>query len=243
VAVLTRHLRAPIAHAIRDQTLARKLNSLLQTLCSNAAQFFLAHSPYFTSCEPFCATNFSPLSGSFDTALKSSLPKPKPNNRDPRLRAGPIITFLLLRFCQFTPNEPPFYASKARMRAPFFAQNSVNSCQLCKRLRAAHVAQLSSCLCSILNPEFLSSMATSLARKNPLQSTKYPQAHAKFRCKSSCYINHSNLRTSHRLCLALRERRTLPTSRRVYVRLEVHLRPYCRYLPNGGKANTLVTTL
>ena len=183
--------KIPIAHAIRDQTLARKLNSLLQTLCSNAAEFFLAHSPYFTSCEPFCATNFSPLSGSFDTALKSSLPKPKPDNRDPRLRAGPIITFLLLRFCQFTPNEPPFYASKARMRAPFFAQNSVNSCQLCKRLRAAHVAQLSSCLCSIVKPEFLSSMAPSLARKNPLQLTKCPQAHAKFRCKSSCCINHS----------------------------------------------------
>ena len=167
----------------------------------------------------------------------------KPNNRDPRLRAGPIIILLLLRFCRFSPNEPPFYASKARMCAPFFAQNSINSCQLCKRLRAAHVAQLSSCLCSILKPEFLSPMAPSLARKNPLQLTKCPQAHAKFRCKSSCYINHSNLRTSHRLCLALRERRTLPTSRRVYVRLEVHLRPYCRYLPNGGKANTLVTTL
>ena len=117
--------KIPIAHAIRDQTLARKLNSLLQTLCSNAAEFFLAHSPYFTSCEPFCATNFSPLSGSFDTALKSSLLKPKPNNRDPRLRARPIITLLLLRFCQFAPNEPPFYASKARMCAPFFAQTQL----------------------------------------------------------------------------------------------------------------------
>ena len=171
--------------------MARKLNLLLQTLCSNAAEFFLAHSPYFTSCEPFYATNFSPLSGSSDTALKSSLLKPKTNNRDPRLRAGPVIILLLLRFCQFAPNEPPFYASKSRMCAPFFAQNSVNSCQLCKCLRAAHVAQLSSCLCSILKPEFLSPMAPSLARKNPLQLTKCPQAHAKFRCKSSWCINHS----------------------------------------------------
>ena len=35
--------KIPIAHAKRDQTLARKLNLFDYSLCNNTAEFFLAH--------------------------------------------------------------------------------------------------------------------------------------------------------------------------------------------------------
>ena len=55
----------------------------------------------------------------FNPTLLIPLLTSKPNNPDPRLRARPIIILLPPHSCQSAPNEPPFYALKARIRAPF----------------------------------------------------------------------------------------------------------------------------